>query len=487
MRSALIGVLLLTYIFPVSCPAQDQPGIPDKIINFPSQFFSKINRQTANLDKDLTSQTGKYLDRLAKKEARLRRKLFRQDSAAGKRLFDKNPLDYNALKQSLQTKVGSLSRFTGNSYLPYLDSIKTSLKFLQQNKNVLSGSPQLPDQVNASLAQVSQLQNKMQVADQIKQLIRDRKTQIQQALSQFTHLPAGLQSSYQGYSKEAYYYGQQLKEYKDELSDPDKLTKRALGLLNRMPVFQQFMKEHSDLAGLFSLPGSGGYGTPRVLAGLQTRSVVQQAIQSQVAAGGPNAQQLVSQNIQSAESQLTSLKQKITGLGGGSSNMEIPDFRPNAMRTKSFLKRLEYGANVQSVKANSYFPVTSDLGLSLGYKLNDRNSLGLGMSYKIGWGKDIQHIAVTSQGLGLRSYMMAKIKSSFFATGGFEYNYQQPIYSLSQIWSLASWTRSGLVGVMKKYKINSKLNGNLQLLWDFLSYSQVPKTQAVVLRVGYGF
>lgn len=111
--------------------------------------------------------------------------------------------------------------------------------------------------------------------------------------------------------------------------------------------------------------------------------------------------------------------------------------------------------------------------------------VGLGASYKMGWGKDIQHIAVSSQGVGLRSFAETKIKGSFFVSGGFEYNYQQPIYSFSQIRSLSSWTRSGLIGVTKKYKINSKWKGKLQLLWDFLSYQQVPRTQAVIFRIGY--
>jgi hypothetical protein len=32
-----------------------------------------------------------------------------------------------------------------------------------------------------------------------------------------------------------------------------------------------------------------------------------------------------------------------------------------------------------------------------------------------------------------------------------------------------------------------KKNGNLQMLWDFLSYSQVPRTQALKFRIAYSF
>jgi len=52
------------------------------------------------------------------------------------------------------------------------------------------------------------------------------------------------------------------------LNDPDKMTKKALSLLNKLPAFQAFMKQNSQLAGLFNLPSN--YGNPASLAGLQT-------------------------------------------------------------------------------------------------------------------------------------------------------------------------------------------------------------------------
>ncbi len=247
------------------------------------------------------------------------------------------------------------------------------------------------------------------------------------------------------------------------------------------------MKTHSEIAGLFSIPGASTSGGAKALAGLQTRANIQQILQQQIAAGGPDAGAIAGQKIQAAQSALKTLKDKVTQAGGSNSSMDIPDFRPNSQHTKTFLHRLTYGFNIQSVRSSYYLPTTTDLGLSLGYKLNDRSTIGVGASYKMGWGQDIQHIAISSQGVGLRSFLMTKIKGSFFATVAYEYNYQQPIYSLSQISSLSYWTQSGLVGLTKQYKIGSKMKGNVQLLWDFLSYQQVPKTQPVLFRVGYSF
>jgi len=494
MRMTLPGILLVVCLLPYASFSQDQAAVPSTgaaltqdPAGIPARFFARVQAKTASLDRRLTDQTDKYLARLSKQEARLRKKLYRQDSALAGKVFGQNPLDYSALSQKLQNAGSPTGTFRGSNYIPSLDSLQTSLKYLQQAKDLQGGMNSYSVQASASLAQVNQLQNKLQIAEQLRQLIRQRKEQIREALSQYTHLPGGLQSAYQGYSREAYYYGQQVQEYKSELSDPDKLTKRALGILQQTPAFQQFLQQNSQLAGLFSLPGGGIPGSAQPIPGLQTRNGVQQILQNQLASGGPNAQALVSQQIQSAQAQLKSLKGKVAQLGGGGSNTEIPDFKPNTQKTRPFFKRLEYGFNMQSVRSTYYFPVTTDFGLSLGYKLNDRASIGVGASYKMGWGKDISHIAVSSQGVGLRSYLDIKVKGSWYASGGFEYNYQQPFYSISQLRKPDAWSKSGLLGVTKKYSLGGKLKGNLQLLWDFLSYQQQPKGQAVVFRVGYNF
>jgi len=63
-----------------------------------------------------------------------------------------------------------------------------------------------------------------------------------------------LVNEFTGFQKEAYYYSAQLKEYKDMLSDPDKMVQKDLTLLNKQPAFTNFMKQNSQLASLFRLP-----------------------------------------------------------------------------------------------------------------------------------------------------------------------------------------------------------------------------------------
>jgi hypothetical protein len=84
MKYALPGVLVVTTIVCLSlaCTAQDQGGNPaagsgevfarsdpsttDKILNFPYRLFSRIQGKMAFLDQQLTQQTEKYLQRMAR-------------------------------------------------------------------------------------------------------------------------------------------------------------------------------------------------------------------------------------------------------------------------------------------------------------------------------------------------------------------------------------------------------------------------------------
>ena len=108
--------------------------------------------------------------------------------------------------------------------------------------------------------------------------------------------------------------------------------------------------------------------------------------------------QIIQQNIQAAQSQLDQLKNKVNELGGSSSDIEMPDFRVNHQRGKPLAKRIEVGTNIQNSRSNNFVPTTTDVGLSLGYKLNDKSIIGIGASYKMGWGKDIRKISITHKG-----------------------------------------------------------------------------------------
>lgn len=494
MKYALTGITVLFCLVSLDCFAQDQsatanpssPSGTDKIIDFPTKFFAKIQGKTASLDQQLTRQTEKCLQKMARREEKLKKKLDKIDSTAAKRLFSNSINRYAALENKIISDTGGLRSIPlSGEYRPYIDSLKGTLSFLQQNPQ-LAGAAQ-SQALQSSVAQLQQLQAKMQDAGEARAFIQQRKQEIGNYISQHANLQALLGPQYQGMNQDVYYYSQEVRQYKEMLNDPDQLEQKALSLLDQLPAFQQFMKNNSQLAGLFNLPGN--YGDPAALAGLQTRDQVNQAIQGQLASGGPGASAALTSNLQSAEQGLDNYKEKLSQLGGGSGDIDMPNFTPNNQKTKTFWKRLQWGTNLQTTRTNYYFPTMTDLGFSVGYRISNNNTVGVGASYKIGWGTGFNHVALSSQGTGLRSFIDIKIKGSFSATGGLEYNYTTPINSLQQLKVGSNWTQSGLIGVSKTMNVKNRFfkQTKLQLLWDFLSYQQVPKTQPIIFRVGYNF
>ena len=435
------------------------------------KLLSSVSQKTQAVEEKLDKATEKYLQKLQKQESKLREKIFKKDPTLAKQLFAGVEAKYAAL----QTAPQQLSKYS-QVYNSHLDSLTTAFNFLKD------GSLAHKD-IQKTLAGFTSLQDKLNQTENIKKFLSERKKLLKENLERL-----GMVRELKGFSRQAYYYSAQLKEYKALWEDPAQLEKKLLEWVMKSDKFKEFFRENSQLASLFSLPG--GSNNTASLQGLQTRASVQQAIATRFGSG-PNVQAMLQQNMQAAQGQLNELKNKLGQFSAGSfgntsSEIDMPEgFKPNHQKTKSFLQRLEYGANIQSQKARSYFPVTSDLGLSLGYKLNDKSSVGVGTSYKLGWGRGWDHIRLTHEGLGLRSYLDYQLKGSLYISGGYEQNYRTAFNSVQQLQDYSAWQSSGLLGLSKKYKVSKKLKGEMKLLWDFLSQQQVPKTQAILFRIGY--
>jgi hypothetical protein len=499
MRFALLGTPLLCLSICLTCQAQNPQDasntnstIADRVLDFPGKLFNRVRGQADKMNKQLTAQTTKCLQQLMNEEARLKKKLYKVDSNKATAMFSGMDAQYKALMLKLQSTNTPVGSTTSGQYLAPLDSLHTSLSFLKNNPSYLSSASQIGS-LNQSLASVQQLQGRFNQTNEIQQFIGQRQQFLRTQLSQF-----GFSKQLAGINKRAYYYQQQLQQYKNMLHDKDKLKQEALEELGKLPAYQAFMQKNSYLSRLFGLPAD--YGSATAAAGLQTKAMINQMI-SQVGGmkasggtGGSGGQaggsQFLQQQLESAQQSISQLQSKVTQLalpGASQSSLVMPDFQPNTQKTKSFLSRLEYGIDVQTQKSSILVPTTADIGLKLGYKFSDKSTAGVGASYKLGLGNGINHFALSNQGLGLQSYIDIKAKGSIWISGGVEYNYWQTFSELSQLRAIDAWQRSALIGITKKYKISAKQQGNLQLLFDMLYQQHIPVTQPILFRTGITF
>lgn len=466
------------------------------INNISNSTIHSMGKSYGKLDRLVTGSTERMLQRMQKKELALQKKLDGSDSGKAKEVFASMHDRYQQLIDQLHKPISQTVTHSLKEYIPGIDSIQTAIGFLQHSGAAMSDLPagklQQLQQVSAEL---QQLQNKLQTANEIRDFVRQREQQLKDQLAQY-----GLGKQLLGINKEAYYYQQQLAQYKTVLKDQTQQERLVLTIVRKLPAFQRFWQKNSMIAQMFPTPAN--YGTPQALAGVETRDQVSAVIQQRFgtsvnpaitpapgsAGSGMNAQQMLQQQVSQAQTKLSDLKDRLTKLGisgGGNSNMTMPDFTPNPQHNSTFFKRLQFGFNIQNSGSTPLLPAISLLGLSAGYKLSDKMTAGLGIAYQLGLGNGINHLQFSNQGVSLRSYVDMKIKGSIWVTGGGEYSYMQAFAKFSDLRKVDVWQKSALIGLSKKYKLGKK-EANIQVLYDLLAGEEVPRGQAFKIRTGWG-
>ncbi|MBV7531180.1 hypothetical protein [Chitinophaga sp. sic0106] len=461
--------LIITILLGCASIVSAQDSLLQKSKEIPQKYYSAVQHKADALNKQLTARTEKALSRLSKYEEKMKKKMMKVDSSQAKALFENSQQKFASLKDKLKAKTDKIPGKNLLSNTPGVDSLFNTLSFLKQ------GNDKIPQLTN-SLKSVTALQDKLAILNEAKAFIQQRKQLLNAQLGKIPALAGNLK----GINKEAYYYAQQVKELKETFSDKKKIEKKALEIAQKIPAYNDFMAKHSYLGSLLGNNLGGGGATPN-LEGLQTRAQVEQLIQQRLGSG-PNASQAVSQSMAEARAKMNELKSKFPDLDNAG---EMPNFKPNEMKSKRFLQRLEYGGNIQFARNTSFYPTTSDIAGQIAYKFHKNGVAGVGMAYKLGLGQGFNKIAISSEGLGLRSFVDWKLKNTFFLNGGYEQNYQ-PVH-INAVPNAEMWTSSALLGIKKKYKVSAKMKGDVSLLFDFLYSSHVPRTDPIKLRMGYNF
>jgi hypothetical protein len=468
--------------------------------NVSAASMAKLNKEYSRMDKAIQKKSEQMLNGLQQQEANLQQKLRKVDSTRAGRLFAFSKSIYQKLQAQVQSPVGTTGTpvTSMSAYVPKLDSMNAAMKFLQQGNGLQQITSGKLQQVQALSASLQQLQGRLQVANSIQEFVKDRQQLLAGQLSGY-----GLGSSMLGMNKQVYYYQQQLEQYKSMLNDRQQLQDAVLRKVATLPVYQSFLQKNSWLSGMFPQPSAADTSTAAL-----SRTAVENEIKAKYGNQVTNPIGYMQNQVPAGQAQTSGMLSKLQNMGslggssagamlgggsihgasslpGGSSTAAMPDFVPNGQKVKTFLQRIEYGFNIQSQKTNYLLPTTSELAVMAGYKLSDKATVGIGASYNVGWGNSLNAIHVSSQGMGLRSFVDIKAKGSIWLTGGFEYDYLSAFANLRDVYSnLQLWQKSALAGITKKVKLG-KQTSSLQLLYDFLHAVNNPTTPPFVFRVGY--
>lgn len=432
MRMPILCMLMLS--IGTLCAYAQQPSL-SQLSARPLSFLTDYASSADKIVMRLRQKSEKALQKMKDTEKRIIKKLMKKDSAAAKAMASQLEGRYQHYNRLL-TDSAAIDPLR-NYYVAALDSAGVALKFLQGMG--LSGSQQ--ELANSIQSRLGLLQQNVTRTNLLQQALTDR---VRELRSQLDGLP-GLREL-QKITKTVAYYKATLADYRALINQPDRMLAKMLTLLSETKLFRQLFERFSMLSSILP-PSPSAVIDPTQSGSLQVRNAVMTAF------GGAGNNINVLQTLQGqggiAPNPFQELKDRILTLKKDRTLEEPTDKVPNNQRTKSFLHRLQVGTNFQTAKSNTYFPATTDLGLSVGFRINERSIIGVGGSYKLGWGKDFRHIRMTHEGVGLRTFINAKIKGSFSATGGYELNYQQPFDHLQSLPDMRTWRKSGLVGVTK--------------------------------------
>jgi hypothetical protein len=442
-----------------------------------SRYLSAIDSKSRSLEAKLEKGQQQYLKKLEKAEQRLLKKLQKgKDSALAKAYAEDLKNQYGSLENRLANSKNGLQNYDAE-----IDSLRTNLGFI---KDYLPGNKEL---LNKNMGSLQGLENQLQKNQYFEEFIGSRTESIKSLLGGQT--ASGLfNNELKQLNKVKYYYSSQLNEYRSYLTDRKKAERKLVSLFQKSPLYQQFAQKHSWFSQLFPTAGAEpGSIDLSQLGNLQTRDQLSSLLQSQLATGGENAIQAFQQQLGDAQQQVSRLQDRVSeGLGNG--DPDFPSFKPNNQKNKSLFDRITLGFDIQNRRANEWFPITSDYGLSVGYKINDQSIVGIGASAKVGWGEDFRNIKISYQGYNVRSFLEYKLKGTFWIYGGYELNHRMPSAIAPESHSNDQPIASGLLGISKKIPVKSSFlkQTRVQLLYDFLNHHQYANRIPIVFRMSFG-
>jgi hypothetical protein len=381
----LVTFLLIILMARSPCVAQKDSTI-ESLHQLPLKYINQLDNKIDKYSHRISSKTEKTLYKLAKWENKIKTLLERTSPETAARLFN-NQTTFTTLLQKLQEGKSIAENYQAK-YDSYRDNLRTNINYLQQQKDNIKGKLVKP--LTEASEKLTELEDNVKNSEALEQFIKERKKLLLDQCIQYI----GKSKYLQKISQENFYYIETLRNYKSLFSDTKKAEQTALALLNRIPAFAKFTQENSMLANLFGSPSSNGGGTVASLAGLQTRASVSALIQNQIAAAGPNAGQQIQNNIAQAQNEFNKLKDKVLKAGGSSGDMEIPDFKTNPQKSKTFLQRISLGTDVSFTKSNALLPSAANLALSAAYKFSEKKEMGIGVAYRAGLGS-INRIQIT--------------------------------------------------------------------------------------------
>jgi hypothetical protein len=437
--------------------SQEENGIVvtkgNKYVQLRLSRISTYNNKSTNVQKRL-------LKRLTRKETRFSLKLKKTDSAAYT-VYKSKPGSFTSLRHIDRAKL----KFQ-NTKVGQIDSLKAVTKFVS-DRSSHSVNEILEKRIVTQKDQF--LQN-----EQVGSLIDQRLSFLKGINSAKSENVRGLK----GIDKQVFYAKSKMQALKGISEEPSKLEEETLEFLQGENGFDRYL-DQVDGPNANRLTGKSVDELEQM--GYQTKRLLQGELKGKLGGGLTSVQESMSSQLKNytdkagdfkkIQRDIRQTKQSVIEL----KNAGKPAFKINKMRGMPLSKRIEKQINWQSNRATlNGKPATVQLSAMAGFKQTEKLSYGVGLAPAIGLGQNWKTIKLSFEGLSIRSYCVWQWQYSIGVYGGYERTYKsvallnqnEAKLSTYNIHNTENFSDATLIGITKTYRINDRLTGSIQVLYD---------------------
>lgn len=415
-------------------------------------------------------QQEKVLDRLKRKEGRFAKKLQRNDSAAYA-TYQKNPLTFDSISRSGKPDSASIVKKSKNRVNRSFDTLKGIKSYIEDKAHVTGDGPSATDGYDSKLISVKgSSQHNQDVGSMITQ-----RTNFLKSIKTRDRKTPGLKSI----QKQTFYSNEKIKTFKQISDEPSVAEEKALEYLQGKEGFDEYLSYTEGK----SMKNLGSLSTDELeKMGYQTKRKVQANLQKKLGSDLMGLQNKMGGQVKDYQDKLQDIKEvKNTAKQAkasvkGLQHTEKPAFKVNPMRGLPFYKRIAQQYNWQTTRAsNDGKPAVFSFSYLAGFKHTAKLSYGLGVATSIGLGSNWNNVRISFEGVGLRSYAAWQWQYGIGAYAGYERMYKQAVFVTKEETTAMlnethhnkkAYNEAVLIGLTKAYRINDKMNGSIQVLYD---------------------
>jgi len=423
---------------------------------------------------DRTQQN--LLKKLKRKEERLAHQLKRNDSLGYSRLQAQSLSFDSILKISRHPDSATFAAKALKGGQKSIDSLKGIFKFIQGKATRVTGASALSHEGGQAdyTQQLDGLQGRLAYDQYINELTQQHTKNLEGL--------AGGKHGIRGIQKELFYAKAKISEWKKLADEPDKAEELALEYLQGTKGFDAAMKGAMSSGSGRGMAGASSADDLEKM-GFQTKRMMNAALQQKFGNNLSAVQGNMGKDVQQWQDKATGLQKDIRETGQSLRNLKNstkPDFKVNPMRGIPFWMRIEKQYSFNTSRATTLTdgvkrPALLTLSASAAYRHTAKLSTGLGLAGDIGLGENWSSIRFSFECIGVRTFINWELIYGVGLYGGYERTYKQYVFKADQdalvfdnssVHNTRNYHEAVLLGLTKKYKINSKWNGAVQLLYD---------------------